>query len=84
MRWGSAAIVWWHIARDLLSLGHQDSRVGEVQKLPENKPSFLTGRGNATRLSLEGLGGEHSAKGDKTVRTVSLPPPHTSRSCLEL
>lgn len=44
--------MWWHTARDLLSLGHQDSRVGEVEKLPENKPSFLTGRGNATRLSL--------------------------------
>lgn len=47
--------MWRHIARDLLSLGHQDSRVGEVEKMPENKPSFLTGRGNATRLSL-GMG----------------------------
>lgn len=77
VRLGKEALpqLWWHIARDLLSLGHWDSRAGEVEKLlgRTNLPSFLP----------EGQGKRHQAQPggggtlQKEIRLQNLLPcPH--------
>lgn len=73
--------LWWLTARGLLSPGHRDSRVGEVEKLPERTnlpsgkegemppgPAWRRGRGKGERGTLQ-----------KEIRLPDLPPrPHAT------
>lgn len=76
--------LWWHTARDLSALEHQDSRVSEAQKLLRGQ-TLLPERKRKCHQAWPHQG--HSAGDHKPSRTPTFPshsPPFLSGSCLKL